>query len=131
VPPLISLSGDLIVDRIEARGTDSDQGFVNPWERYRNFTDTQTGGRARFIEKNSFHEIRPYIPPSQISMSLGSLGTMTALMMVYLANAERSYLPANAVSDFANADEVFQKACETMTGGVANSVRPAAPGLLS
>jgi hypothetical protein len=24
-------------------------------------TDTQTGGRTRFIEKNSFHEIGPYI----------------------------------------------------------------------
>jgi hypothetical protein len=61
VPPLISLGGDLIVDRIEARGADSDQGFVNSLAGYRNFTDTQTGGRARIIEKNSLHEIRPYI----------------------------------------------------------------------
>ena len=55
-PPLISLGGHLIVDRVEARGADSDQRFVNPWSGCRNFTDTQTGGRARLIEKNSFHE---------------------------------------------------------------------------
>jgi hypothetical protein len=40
VPPLISLGGDLIVDRIEAGGADFDQRFVNPQAGYRNFTDT-------------------------------------------------------------------------------------------
>jgi hypothetical protein len=58
-PPLISLGGHLIVDRVEAGGADSDQRFVNPCPGCRNFTDTQTGGRARFIEKNSFHDFEP------------------------------------------------------------------------
>ncbi len=67
VPPLISLGGNLIVDRIETRGADSDQGFVNRWARYQYFTDAQTGGRTRFIEKNSFHEIGPYICQSKFT----------------------------------------------------------------